>query len=88
MSAIFINSFQPGVVFCVETSILIFKATQMTGFCMEWNTAPLKEPQVNLQKVDPGPLEQADPTQKFTVSVKNSFLTNLRWQISNMTIVV
>ena len=28
-------------------------------------------------KVDPGPLEQADPTQKSNVSVKNSFLTNL-----------
>ena len=40
------------------------------------------------EKVDPGPLEKADPTQKFTVSVKNSFLTNLRWRISNMTIVV
>ena len=50
--------------------------------------APFKKPQLNLQKVDPGPLEQADPTQKFTVSVKNSFLTNLRWRISNMTIVV
>ena len=40
-----------------------------------------------LEKADPGPLEKADPTWKFTVWVKDTFLTNLRVLISNMTIV-
>ena len=39
------------------------------------------------EKADPGPLEKADPIPKFTVWVKDSFLTNLRVLISNMTIV-
>ena len=37
--------------------------------------------------MDPGPLKKADPIPKFTVWVKDSFLTNLRVLISNMSIV-
>ena len=33
----------------------------------------------------PGPSEKADPIPKFTVWVKDSYLTNLRVLISNMT---
>ena len=40
-----------------------------------------------LGKADPGSLEKADPTWKFTLWVKNPFLTNLRVLISSMTIV-
>ena len=39
------------------------------------------------EKVDPGPLEKADAIPKFTVWVKNSFLTNSRVLTSNATIV-
>ena len=39
-----------------------------------------------LEKADPRPLEKADLIQKFTVSIKNLFLTNLMMLISNMTI--
>ena len=38
------------------------------------------------EKADPGPLEKPDPIPKFTVRVKDSFLTNLKVLISNMTI--
>ena len=36
---------------------------------------------------EPGPLERADLIPKFTVWVKDSFMTKLRVLISNMTIV-
>ena len=39
------------------------------------------------EKADNGSLEKVDPIPKFTVSVKNSFLTNWRLLISNMAIV-
>ena len=39
------------------------------------------------EKADPGPLEKPDLIPKFTVRVKDSFLTNLKVLISNMTIV-
>ena len=29
-----------------------------------------------LEKAGPGPIEKADPTPKFTVLVKNTFMTN------------
>ena len=41
----------------------------------------------SLEKADPGPLEKADPIPKFTVRFKDSFQTNLRVLVSNMTIV-
>ena len=34
----FINPFQPSVVFHIETSHLLFRAKQMTGFYMKRNT--------------------------------------------------
>ena len=40
-----------------------------------------------LYKVDPGTLGKADPMPKFIITVKNSFLINLRALISNMIIV-
>ena len=39
------------------------------------------------EKADPGPAEKADPMPKFTVWVKDSFLTKLRMLISYVTIV-
>ena len=36
----------------------------------------------------PGPIEKVDPTPKFTASIKDSFLTNLRALVSNTTIVI
>ena len=38
------------------------------------------------EKTDPGPLEKADPMPKLTVRNKNSFLTNSRILIVNITI--
>ena len=39
------------------------------------------------EKANPGSLEKVDPIPNFSVVVKDSFLTNLRELISNMTIV-
>ena len=39
------------------------------------------------EKAEPGLLEKVDPIPKFTVLVDDSFLTNCRVLISNMTIV-
>ena len=36
------------------------------------------------EKVDPGFLEKADPTQKIIVSIKNSFLNKLEGVVSNI----
>ena len=51
-----------------------------------FKSEPGPRPDRTFWKMDPRPLEKADPIPKFTVWVKDSFLTNLWVLISNMTI--
>ena len=82
----YLRSFIPAHNFFIH---LFTKARQFdnlsTKYGILYKADPHQDP--DLQKANPGSLEKADPIPNFTVGVKDSFLTNLRLLISNMTVV-
>ena len=79
--------FQSAFLAEVESPLYLFGNYQ--NFILVWEGTLCKVdlgPDPDLQKnSNPGPLEKLDFSKKFTVWVKNSYLTNLKVLISNMT---